>query len=241
MIRLLTLLLLLPLAARAQERIDVPTRPGVTDTVYWTPVAKPTGTAVLFPGGSGVVSAVRNNFLLRVAPRFTEQGLNVAVVDAPSDEPNGMGWQFRASQAHAKDIAAIVAMLKSRSPVPLWLIGTSRGSVSAGNAAAVVGPPGVAGAVLTSSVWRRGMPQIAAERIKVPVLIVHNRDDGCSESPFGETEAFRARLTAAKEVKFIPVSGGASRSDPCQAMSPHGYLGIEDQVVPQIIAWIKAH
>lgn len=241
MIRLLALLLLLPCAARAQERIDVPTRAGVTETVLWTPLAKPTGTVVLFPGGSGVVSATRNNFLLRVAPRFTERGFNVAVVDAPSDQSNGMPWQFRASANHAKDIAAVVAMLKSRSAAPLWLIGTSNGSISAGNGAATLGSPSVAGVVLTSSVWARGMPQVAAERIGVPVLIVHNRDDGCLVSPFGETEAFKARLTAAKEVKFIPVSGGQSRSDPCQAMSPHGYLGIEDQVVPQIIAWIETH
>jgi hypothetical protein len=24
-------------------------------------------------------------------------------------------------------------------------------------------------------------------------------------------------------------------------MSPHGYLGIEDQVVPPIVAWIRTH
>lgn len=241
MIRVLALLLLVPVAAWAQERIDVPTRPGVTDAVYVTPVAKPSGTVVLFPGGSGQVSAVRNNFLLRVAPRFTAQGFNVAVVDAPSDQPSGMGWQFRTGADHAKDIAAVVATLKSRFPMPLWLIGTSNGSISAANGAAAVGAPNVAGVVLTSSVWARGMPQIPAERIRLPVLIVHNRDDGCSESPFGLTDAFRNRLTAAPEVHFIPVSGGTSRSAPCQALSPHGYFGIEDQVVPQIIAWIRAH
>ncbi len=241
MIRLFTLLVLLPFAALAQERIDVPSRAGVTDTVFWTQATKAIGTVVLFPGGSGVVSATRNNFLLRVAPRFTAQGFNVAVADAPSDQANGMSWQFRTGTGHAQDIAAVVAVLKTRSPLPLWLIGTSNGSISAGNAAASLGPPTIAGVILTSSVWARGMPQVAAERIKVPVLIVHNRDDGCFVSPFGESEAFRVRLTAATEVKFIPVSGGQSRSDPCQAMSPHGYLGIEDQVVPQIIQWIKAH
>jgi pimeloyl-ACP methyl ester carboxylesterase len=237
----LLLLLLLPLGARAQDRIEVPTRPGITIPVYWTPVAKSIGTVLLFPGGNGVVSAVRNNFLLRVAPGFSDAGFNVAVMDVPSDEPNGTPWQFRGSDKHTKDIAAVVAMLKARSPVPLWLIGTSNGSISAGIGAASVGPPFVAGVVLTSSVWSRGMQQIAAERIRVPVLIVHNRDDGCIVSPFGETEAFRARLTAAKPVAFIAVSGGQSRGEACQAMSPHGYLGIENQVVPQILEWIKTH
>ncbi len=245
MVRLLTLLLLLPFGAWAQDRLDVPVRPGVTEPVYLTPATKPVGTVVLFPGGSGVVGAVRNNFLLRVAPRFAEAGFNVAVVDTPSDVPGGMGWQFRASAEHGRDVAAIVAAVKARFPAPLWLIGTSRGSVSAGNGAVVVGPgpgpgPGaVAGVVLTSSVWMRGMPLVAAERIKVPVMIVHNRDDGCSESPFDGVEPFRARLTAAPSVKFVPVSGGSSRSEPCQAMSPHGYLGIEDQAVGPIVAWMR--
>jgi pimeloyl-ACP methyl ester carboxylesterase len=239
MVRLLTLLLLLPFGAWAQDRLDVPVRPGVTEPVYLTPAVKPVGTVVLFPGGSGVVGAVRNNFLLRVAPRFNEAGFNVAVVDTPSDVPGGMGWQFRAGAEHGRDVAAIVTAVKARFPAPLWLIGTSRGSVSAGNGAVVAGPGAVAGVVLTSSVWMRGMPQIAAERIKVPVMIVHNRDDGCSESPFDGVEPFRARLTAAPSLKFLPVSGGSSRSEPCQAMSPHGYLGIEDQAVGPIVAWMR--
>ena len=241
MIRILVVLLLLPLVVHAQERIEVPTRPGIAVPITVTPAAKPVGTVVLFPGGSGQVSAVRNNFLLRVAPSFVAQGLTVAVVDTPSDQPSGMGWQFRAGSDHAKDIAAVVAMLKSRSPAPLWLIGTSNGSVSAGNGAVALGPPSVAGVILTSSVWVRGMQMVAAERIRVPVLIVHNRDDGCGVSPFDRTEAFKTRLTAASSVTFLPVSGGSLRSDPCQAMSPHGYFGVEDRVVPQMIAWIKTH
>jgi hypothetical protein len=32
----------------------------------------------------------------------------------------------------------------------------------------------------------------------------------------------------------------AKGSDPCQAMSPHGYLGIEGTVVQRISEWIKA-
>lgn len=238
--RILALLLLLPGIAMGQQRVDVPSRPGVTVPVTITQAAQPVGTVVLFPGGSGQVAAIRNNFLLRVVPDFVAGGLTVAVVDVPSDQPGGMSWQFRATAEHAKDIAAVVAMLKGRSPLPVWLIGTSNGSVSAGNGAASVGPPSVAGVILTSSVWLRGMQQVAAERIRVPVLIVHNQNDGCDLSPFGQTEAFKARLTASSSVTFLPVSGGRSQSAPCQAMSPHGYLGIEDQVVPRMIAWIKS-
>lgn len=237
----LALLLLLPHTALAQGRIDIPSRPGVIQPVYLTPAAKPTATVVLFPGGTGVVAAVRNNFLLRVGPSMAQQGFTVAVADTPSDQPGGMGWQFRLGPDHAKDIAAIVDMLKARSPAPIWLIGTSRGSISAANGAAAIDPPRLAGVVLTSSVWNRGMGTIAAETIRLPVLIVHNQDDGCTESPFSGAEVFSARLVQAPARQLIAVSGGTLRGDPCQALSPHGYYGIEDQVVPAIIAWIRAH
>jgi len=48
-------------------------------------------------------------------------------------------------------------------------------------------------------------------------------------------------MQQARGQELLAVSGGSLRSGPCDALSPHGYYGIEDQVVPPIIAWIKAH
>jgi hypothetical protein len=42
-------------------------------------------------------------------------------------------------------------------------------------------------------------------------------------------------------LEVLAVSGGSLRSGPCDAMSPHGYLGIEDQVIRPMVAWIKSH
>jgi hypothetical protein len=238
---IICLLALFAGSASAQEQINLTTRPGITQPVYFTLARSPVASVILFPGGSGVVSAIRNNFLLRVAGQFSTNGINVAVADAPSDHGGGMPVQFRQSSEHAIDIAGIVAMLKSRSPAPVWLVGTSRGSISAANGAANIGPPRIAGVVLTSSVWLNGMAGIALEQIKVPVLVVHNHDDGCRESPFGQTAGAMARMQQARIKELLAVSGGNQRSAPCEALSPHGYYGIEDQVVPPIIAWIKAH
>ena len=227
--------------ATAQERIDVPTRSGVTQPVYFTAAPSAAASAILFPGGNGVVASVRNNFLLRVAGRFSDQGINVVVFDAPSDQAGGMTQQFRQGSQHADDIAGVVAMLKRRSPLPVWLVGTSNGSVSAANGAARIGPPDVAGVVLTSSVWLAGMAGVALEQIKVPVLVVHNRDDGCRGSPFGYAALGMARMSQARVKELLAVSGGALRSGPCDALAPHGYYGIEDQVVPAIVVWIRQH
>jgi hypothetical protein len=73
------------------------------------------------------------------------------------------------------------------------------------------------------------------------VLVVHNRDDDCRESPFSDTAAMMGRMRRATVKELVAVSGGTLRSGPCDALSPHGYYTIEDQVVPTIIAWIKPH
>jgi len=228
-------------AGAAQERILLTSRQGVTEAVDLTVTRPPAASVILFTGNNGVVAATRNNFLLRVAPDFARSGLTVAIVDVPSDHASGLNTEFRASAEHAADIAAVVALLKSRAGVPVWLIGTSAGSISAANGAARIGPPGVTGAVLTSSPWLNGMAAAGLDRIRVPVLIVHNRDDACRASPFSQAPAMIELFRGAKLKELMPFSGGASLSDPCQARSPHGYYGIENQVVPAIVSWIKAH
>jgi hypothetical protein len=238
---ILSLLALLAGSASAQERIELTTRPGIVQPVYFTAAPSAVASVILLPGGNGVVVSVRNNFLLRVVGKFGTKGINVAVADAPSDQASGLSTPFRQSSEHANDIAGIVAMLKSRSPVPVWLVGTSRGSISAANGAARIGPPRIAGVVLTSSVWLGGMAGAGLDQIAVPVLVVHNRDDGCRESPYGDTTLAMSRLQQARVKELLTVSGGSLRSAPCDALSPHGYYGIEDQVVPPIIDWIKTH
>lgn len=48
------------------------------------------------------------------------------------------------------------------------------------------------------------------------------------------------RFSHAPRKELIAVSGGdPPRSDPCEAFSRHGYIGIEDQVVDSIARWIK--
>ena len=117
----------------------------------------------------------------------------------------------------------------------------SNGSISAANGAARLGPPQVSGVVLTSSVWQGGMQQVALNAIAVPVLVIHNRDDSCRISPPSAAEPAVASMTSAPLKELVLVSGGALQGDPCEAKSPHGYFGVENQVVPVMINWIKAH
>ncbi len=50
-----------------------------------------------------------------------------------------------------------------------------------------------------------------------------------------------SRLAAAPAKELVPVSSTEAKSQPCEALAPHGYLGIETQVVGIMADWILAH
>ncbi|MGO9287370.1 MAG: alpha/beta hydrolase [Polyangia bacterium] len=229
------------IALPGEQTTVLKTRSGASETVIYNIVSGAPASVILLPGGNGVLSQVSGNFLMRVRDQFVSQGLSIAVPNVPSDHSSGMDLSFRSSAEHAKDLDAVIDFLQNASPGPVWLVGTSNGSVSAANGAARLGSSRVAGLVLTSSVWATGMRSVPLDKIAVPTLIVHNRDDGCNESPYQGASQGLARLAKAPAKELISVQGGQSAGAACGAMSPHGYLGIENQVVPPIIEWIKSH
>jgi hypothetical protein len=171
----------------------------------------------------------------------------VAVVDVPSDHPSGLGG-FRSSAEHATDIGFVIAYLRQKAPVPVWLVGTSRGTISAANAAARLKTGGADGLVMTSSIISPSAREssvrsaVDVSAIAIPTLFVHNRDDACPVCQFGGVAGLMDAFDHVPKKELIAVSGGAPpRGDPCEAMSRHGYIGIEDQVVTAIGAWIKGH
>ena len=87
---------------------------------------------------------------MRTRDKFADHNFMVAVVDVPSDRQQGMGAIFRMSNAHAGDIGAVVAYLKSQASLPVWLIGTSMGTFSAAEGA--IAGKDIEGLVLTSTI-----------------------------------------------------------------------------------------
>ena len=248
--------LLAALPARAAEELKtVASRPGVTELVLVIrPSGPPVATAVLFVGGPGKAGLKTpwtpghrgGNFLFRSADRFAADGLLVAVIDAPSDHKAGL-WDRRTVADHATDIAAVIAALRAEAKVPVWLIGTSMGTLSAANAAARLKTGGPDGIVLTSSVTEKSRQSEESVRtvrlrdIAVPVLIVHHEHDGCRASPYAGAEALMDQLSGSPKRQFMAFDGGDTpTSGPCEAFAQHGYLGIENKVVDAIVAWIKA-
>jgi pimeloyl-ACP methyl ester carboxylesterase len=141
----------------------------------------------------------------------------------------------------------VIGALRRMADVPVWLVGTSMGTVSAANAAARLRDGGPDGLVLTASVTRRSREQIECledvrvQDIRVPTLVVHHRDDGCPSTPYQDVATLLGALKQAPRRELITMEGGQpARSRPCEALSAHGFLGLDDTVVAAITAWITA-
>ncbi len=174
-------------------------------------------------------------------------GMSVAVVDAPSDRQSApfLGG-FRQRAEHVDDIKAVISWLKKQANVPVWLVGTSMGTLSAAFIATQASPGagGPDGVVLTSTILTfdkgRPVPAMPLESISVPVLVVHHERDGCKHCSYKDIPALMTKLEGVPRKELITVTGGEDRGDPCEAFAYHGFNGIERNVVTRIAGWIVA-
>jgi pimeloyl-ACP methyl ester carboxylesterase len=240
--------------------VSIQTSRGATQSFILIKPEKPLASVILFAGGHGALglksaSAMQwgaGNFLVRSRETFAAHNFMVAVIDAPSDQQGGMNAIFRMSRAHADDIGAVAAYLKKQASVPVWLVGTSMGTFSAAGGA--IGAKGIDGLVLTSTITRAkpewkiaksypdSVASMALHEITVPTLIVSHQKDRCAVTPAVDAPKLRTRLTKARTVAISVLDGGdPPQSEPCEAKSQHGFLGIETTAVDTIARYIKNH
>eukprot|EP01030_Chromulinospumella_sphaerica_P006784 gene6784-6636_t len=252
MTKLLTTLALWALAALCHAEgslLKVPTRDGVTTTLFWEAVPGAKATVLLFPGGAGGFGKVEaggatgQNFLVRSAPYFVANGFNVAIFGRPSDTQD-LDYADRISETHMADVRKVLEFVKHKADAPVWLVGTSRGTISA-TAAAIHLPGEMAGLVLTASVVSDqkpgAIPKQALDRIRVPVLVVHHAQDACPLCKPHEVPAILRGLTNAPVKKEIMLNGGANPTGHvCEALHWHGFIGMEREAVDGMAGWMKA-
>lgn len=230
----------------------------------------PSAVLMLFIGGDGRLGLAPTqlntgsiNFLARTRYHFAAEGYVVALIDAASDFiahehpdtvdlgfPHGSGLRGHRlpnrlhGDKYLQDLAAVMNSLRTRYPnLPLWAVGTSRGTLSAAVAAANVSPP-PDGIVLTSSLTGPSdigdLQSVALESISAPVLVVTNHDDACPVTKPEDSLALRKRFTSSRRFQLLFFKGGsAPLSEPCDPLSAHGFFGIEQRVIEAIAWWIK--
>lgn len=198
---------------------------------------------LLFNGGAGVVGLSRGiprpgaNFLVRSRAYFTARGLHVALYD-PSPDIGPMRDFERMSEAHRLEVAALIADLRRRSGVEkVYLVGTSRGTVSA----AYIGLHMGDAVVLTSSLFVAGgrngygLSGFDYKALNKPLLFVHHVDDACAYTPHSEAKKL------GNTYPLITVLGGENfTGDPCEPWGAHGFRGREQATVNAIVDWLES-
>jgi pimeloyl-ACP methyl ester carboxylesterase len=220
---------------------------------------------VLLVGGGGNVSlddkgcprGLKGNSLVRSLPYFHDAGFVTALVDAPSDHPGEDGLAaFRIAPQHAEDLGKVIVDVRTRTNASVWLVGHSRGTISAANAAArLSGPSAPDGVVLMSAMMvgearakkalaTQSVFDLPLEAIKIPVLVVGHAADSCPRSPAGLMDKIAARTQSARR-QVVIVTGGsiapgrAPSLSSCEVNEPHDYVGQETEVAAGIVRFIR--
>ncbi len=242
----------------AEQVIKIKPRSGVTLKMLAEDPGDAKAIAVLFPGGSGKVNIRKDgtfkgttgNFLTRSRKKFSAHGLVTVLFDAPSDrkDASGLSFDYRMSEEYAGDIKLAMANLRQAFPaLPVWLVGTSRGSTSVANAAANIKVGGPDGVVLTASVGvssKHGSNILDYDlaSVTIPVLVAHHLEDNCSVTPISGARDIKDALSGSKSAELMVIEGGSSGiGEGCAASTHHGFNEIEQKVVDAIAAWIKSH
>lgn len=221
-------------------------------------------TLVLLAGGSGHVNlddggcprGLKGNSLVRSIPLFNAAGFGTALVDAPSDfhGEDGLGG-FRTSEKHAGDLGSVIADLRARTKGVVWIAGTSRGAISAANAASrLSGAEAPDGVVLTSALmagqtgarkaWvAQTVFDLSLEKIRMPLLVIGHAADKCIRSPADAMVKILARTKADRQ-QLVTVSGGPATDgraglDACEGRTPHGFVEQEAEVAAGIVRFVR--
>jgi hypothetical protein len=223
-------------------RLDKPAREARASVVLMTG-----GDGLLSLDATGTIINSTGNFLIRSADLFLRNGLNVMMADAAPAHPGGLSDANRLSATHAAELQGFINAAKNRWGWgrPVWVVGTSNGSISTVTAGGFQPAlAGLRGVVMTSPVTilpfaNQPTFNLYASRITLPALVVWHRDDHCSLSPPAGSAALFTVIPSADKASRAFEHGHSVATDPCGAFSEHGYAGIEEEVVEKIAEFIR--
>lgn len=247
-------------AAYADSVVKLETRPGITQSfLLLEPRGAVRGAVVMLPGHDGEVeftmssdgryevSNVGGGLTAHRAMRETLRGngFAVAVVAPPSDR-NRLELDFRKSAEHFEDMRHVIAYLRQRYGSNPYVQGHCLGTFSAVSVVSRLKSEGIAGLILSStrSTGEDGsVMDFERGAVKVPVLLVHHREDSCPQSPYDNLESVKAFYAASSpRVEIITVTGGESKFKKKQQSCQdgfHGFRGMQKAAAQAIAKWLR--
>ncbi|MEL3889250.1 hypothetical protein V6B08_03210 [Ferrovibrio sp. MS7] len=249
LVTLLSVLLLAPAAQAVERVIDLTPRPGaVLRLLADQPAAAAKGTVILLAGGNGIldlspegkIGGLGGNQLIRSRQAYVAAGYAYLAPDIASDLKGQNGYRYKPE--FASDMALVVAEARKLG-LPVHAVGTSRGAVSVAALFNATRPERPDSAVITSGMLiSQKIPAadtLGPSQIRVPVLLLHHRDDACAVTPPSDGPRYKALLINAPRVDIEVISGGAApKGDPCEAAHYHGFWGMDGDVVKAITTWL---
>jgi hypothetical protein len=239
--------------------VSNPPPPVLSESFIVTATPAPTAIVILLPGGGGLIGLSPNgtggtldvnshNFVVRSRFLFAGHNLYTITLDAATDFyllPDGLAGE-EGSAAHVSDILEVIAWARSTMPgLPVWIVGTSRGTggafVAGSYSPAEGGPDGL---VFAASVNAATDPDSLLNAnlagITVPALLINDAGSTCSLALVaGQPPVLKAlKHSPRKGVSLVASGGLTALTENCDALSDHGFFGIEDTAVRDIAVWM---
>lgn len=227
----------------------------------------PRAALVLLAGGNGFIDLdtdgcarkLKGNTLVRNQMALIKAGFATALVDAPTDYQgeDGLGG-FRAQREHADDLGAVIADMRARTGLPVYVIGISRGTISAANAASrLTGALAPDGVMLFSPVtlglegglkaWvAQTVFDLPLQSIERPLTVVVHHNDKCVRTPPDLGSKIVERTTGTKGNLIVVRDGSDDRGSKrtvkdCIGKTPHGFVDQDDVVIKLISDFTSAY
>ena len=183
---------------------------------------------ILFPGGTGImdprmengrlVYGFSGNFLIRSRRHIVDDEFATVSTNSSRSEER---------------IQAVLDDIKRRFPeARIYLMGTSAGTDPTRSLAGYLSGR-IAGVIHTSSM--NAIRGLDAKKYANRQLLVHHRNDPCPYTQYSSALASHENYGT----ELITMEGGISTGDRCEALSYHGYNGIERETVEAIKKWIR--
>lgn len=205
------------------------------------------GIAALTTSGGGAMSGAGLAYETRSANMFAQQGFDVATIDHPSDETSTYTYNsqydaYRTSMRAAVDISSVINDADT-SGLPVFLEGSSRGSISATSNSKLSSGIAVASPVTSGGGDPIGgagsKPTLQAASIHIPMHVTWDTQDSCSVTVPADAQSMAQNfLNAGVNITATAIAGGLGDYPPgCSGAGYHQYFGVESCTVGSETTW----